>query len=126
MFLTSNFTPSTRGQTSNLISLFVFVFGLGGIFRSFRSKNEALNYLIGFTVITPLILFVSVGETRYRFQIYPLLAIFSAYFVSLFKLDKKLWFKNLLVSSVVILSNGMFDGLLNFNSFKDKIFSYFG
>ena len=125
-FYTSGWKQILFVISSAAFSFIVFILSLGGIIKLFRSKNEYANYLIALAVATPLILFITVVETRYRFQIYPLLAIFSAYYISLIKLDKKVWFKNLLAPSVVILSNGIVDGLLNFNSFKDKIFSHFG
>lgn len=125
-FYTSGWRQILFVFSSAIFSFMVFVLGFGGMFRSLKLKDQYMNYLLAFTITTPLLLFITVVETRYRFQIYPFLAIFSAYYISLFKLDKKIWFKNLLVSSAVILLNGIVDGLLNFNSFIEKIFSHFG
>ncbi len=124
-FYTSGWRQALFVLGSFIFSLAVFILSFGGILRSYKLNNIYIKYLLAFTIFTPLILFITVVETRYRFQIYPFLAIFAAHYISLFELDKKLWFKNLLVPSIVILLIGLVDGLLNFNSFKDKIFSHF-
>lgn len=111
---------------SFVFSFFVFVLGLGGILRSYKLKNIYTNYLIAFTVFTPLILFITVVETRYRFQIYPFLAIFAGYFIGFLELNRDSWFKNMIIPFVLIAANGIIDGLLNFNQFKEKIFGHFG
>jgi 4-amino-4-deoxy-L-arabinose transferase-like glycosyltransferase len=111
--------------SSFIFSCLVFILSFGGILRACKLSNTYINYLLAFTIFTPLILFITVVETRYRFQIYPFLAIFSAYYISLFEWDKKLWFKNLLAPSAFILLNGLVDGLINFNQFKDKLINYF-
>lgn len=113
--------------SSFIYSLVLFIIGFKGFLKAYKLNSEYKNYLILFTIVTPLILFITVVETRYRFQIYPLLAIFSAYYISLINLNnKKAWFKNLLIPSLVILMNGLIDGLINFNIFKDKIINYLG
>lgn len=112
--------------SSAIFSLLVFILSLGGILRAYKLNNKYVNYLIAFAIATPLILFVTVVETRYRFQIYPFLAVFAAYFISLFRADRAIWLKTALVSFLVVLANGLIDGLLNFSQFKDKLFSHFG
>ncbi|MDO8443235.1 MAG: glycosyltransferase family 39 protein [bacterium] len=112
--------------SSAIFSFLALVLGLGGIIKLLKLKNEYINYLIAFAVATPLILFITVVETRYRFQIYPLLAVFAAYFIASFGQDRRIWFRTAFVSLAIILANGILDGLLNFNQFKDKIFSHFG
>ena len=125
-FYTSGWRQILFVFSSAIFSFLVFILSFGGIIKSLKLKNEYINYLAAFTIATPLILFITVVETRYRFQIYPLLAIFSAYFISLFESDKSAWLKTAIVSLVVISANGLIDGLINFSQFKDKIFSHFG
>jgi 4-amino-4-deoxy-L-arabinose transferase-like glycosyltransferase len=125
-FYTSGWRQILFVFSSFIFSCLVFILSLGGILRSRKLNNKYADYLLAFTIFTPLILFITVVETRYRFQIYPFLVIFAAYYISLFGPDKRTWFKNLLIPSVVILLNGIVDGLWNFSSFKDKIFSHFG
>lgn len=109
--------------SSAVFSLAVFILSLAGIIQTLKNKDQTLYYPLAFTVFTPLILFITVVETRYRFQIYPFLAIFTAYFISHFKSDKKIWLKTLVLSSAIILSNGLLDGLVNIEHFKSKIAS---
>ena len=123
-FYTSGWRQALFILCSFIFSCFVFILSLGGILRSYKLNNTYIKYLLAFTIATPLILFITVVETRYRFQIYPFLAIFSGYYISLFNLDKKAWFKNLLTPSVVVLLIGLADGIINFSSFKDKFFSH--
>lgn len=107
-------------------NLFALIFGLAGMTRAFKLKNKYLNYLLAFAIVSPLFMFITVVETRYRFQIYPFLAIFAAYFIYSFGENKGAWFKALMVSLVIITANGLIDGLINFNEFRQKIFSHFG
>ena len=107
---------------SAVASVFLFVFGLAGTIKAWRLKEEKLNYLLAFLVFTPLIIFATVVETRYRFQIYPLLAILSAYAVIVL-LKEKRWWRNkvFLISVVIILNNGLVDLILSQERFKEKI-----
>jgi 4-amino-4-deoxy-L-arabinose transferase-like glycosyltransferase len=107
-------------------SLVLFVFGLAGIIKSFLLKNEYLNYLFAFTIITPLIIFVTVVETRYRFQIYPLLSIFAGYFiVQLTNKPRKFIDSALLLSISIIFLNGVLDLILSIDRFKERIGWFF-
>jgi len=112
--------------SSAAASLFLFVFGLGGIIKAFRLSNERAKYLLAFTIITPLIIFITVVETRYRLQIYPLLAILAGYF-AIGLLDKKrFWLNKILWISVGIIgSNGLLDILLNLGRIKERLDRFF-
>ncbi|MDO8592372.1 MAG: glycosyltransferase family 39 protein [bacterium] len=110
--------------SSALASIILFIFSLGGAIKAFMLREEKLNYLLALTIFTPLIIFVTVVETRYRFQIYPLLAIFAGYYmVDFYKmkhLDKYFW-----PAAVVILTNGFLDLILSWDKFKERIFKFF-
>jgi 4-amino-4-deoxy-L-arabinose transferase-like glycosyltransferase len=113
--------------SSALASVFLFVFGIGGAIRSLKHRTQQLNYLLAFTLITPLIIFVSVVETRYRFQIYPLLAIFAAYFFYIYVVRSQKWWadKVLWLSILIISANGFVDLILSIEKFKEKLGSFF-
>ena len=76
--------------------------------------------------MTPLIVFITVVETRYRFPIYPLLAIFAAYFIvslgSRFKWrsEKLLW-----LAVALIFLNGAVDLFLNIGLIKERLNGFF-
>ena len=112
--------------SSALASVFLFIFGLAGVIKAWLAKEKKLNYLLTFTAFTPLIIFVTVVETRYRFQIYPLLVIFSGYFVvGLF--SQKRWWRDkiFMLSAAVILSNGLVDLLLNLHRLMQRLGQFF-
>ncbi len=97
--------------SSALASVFLFVFGLAGLIKSLKLDNIKLRYLAVFAVITPLILFITVVETRYRFQIYPLLIIFAGYF---FVQTKNFWRDKIFWGVAIILFlNSAIDFLSN-------------
>lgn len=124
-FYSSGWRQAIFVLCSAAFSFVILTLSLSGAVLAIKFRKKPLYYLLAFTVLTPLILFITVVETRYRFQIYPFLAIFAAYFIQLFGQDKKLWFRTLFVASVVILLNGLLDGLINLDHFKDKVISRF-
>ena len=111
---------------SALASVILFIFGLAGFLYHFKLDNKLVNYLSAFTIITPLIIFVTVVETRYRFQIYPLLMIFAGYFiVFLFKQKKWQLNKIFLLAAAIILTNGLIDLILSMEKFRERINWFF-
>jgi len=112
--------------SSVLASVVLFVFGLGGLIHSFKLKKEKILYLLTFTIITPLIIFITVVETRYRFQIYPLLAIAAGYFIILLKNESKRWFNKILwLSMALIFTNGLIDSILSLARLKERFGLFF-
>jgi len=112
--------------SSAVASVFLFVLGLAGIVRAFKEKNLALKYLLVLIVVTPLIIFITVVETRYRFQIYPLLAIFAGYYLVQLGSIKNWWTDRILWLAIFVIGiNGLVDLLLSFNKFKEKLGGFF-
>lgn len=111
--------------SSALASIFLFVFGLAGLIKAVKQKSVLFNYVMAFTFITPLIIFVTVVETRYRFQIYPFLALFSGYLFFVLK-QKKGWWKDkeLLIAFCFVLLNAMVDLFLSWDKFGQKLAPY--
>ncbi len=109
--------------SSALASIFLFVLGFGGIIRSIIAKKKELWYLTVFTFFVSLIIFVTVVETRYRFQIYPPMAIFAGYFIVWLKNQpKKWWFDRALwLSAGLVFLNGLIDLLLNIERVRERI-----
>ena len=123
------FYQAGRGQivfvfSSALAIGLLFITGFAGFLKSLKLKDWKINYLAAFTVITPLIIFATVIESRYRFQIYPLLAIFAGfYIVDFFKtkrLDKYFW-----LVLLILLANSSIDFIINWSKFKDRITHFF-
>ncbi len=112
--------------SSAVASVILFVLGFGGMVKTIIKRDKQLYYLLALTIFTPLILFITVVETRYRFQIYPLLAVFAGYFsVGLFGQGN--WRKNriLWIVLAIFAANGLLDLLLSLDRFKEKIAGFF-
>ena len=108
--------------SSALASIFLFIFGLGGIIKAATKRDEKLGYLIALTIFTPLIIFITVVETRYRFQIYPLLAIFAGYFVVYLSTKRRWWMDRIFLLAIGLVSiNGLLDLFLSANKFLERL-----
>ena len=108
--------------SSAIYVFLLFVFSLFGGIILWTKRNILINYLLAFIVLTPLILFITVVETRYRFQIYPLLALLAGYGLFTFLHNKFLWkSKAFLLSFVLISSNAVIDLLLSLDKLKEKL-----
>jgi len=73
---------------SSLLAIaLLFISGFSGIILFLKEKKKTIfYYFMVLTLTAPLVLIPTVVQSRYRFQIYPFLAIFGAYFlVELFK-----------------------------------------
>ncbi|MDD4271835.1 MAG: glycosyltransferase family 39 protein [Patescibacteria group bacterium] len=112
--------------SSAMASIILFVFGLAGAIKSFLAREEKFYYLLAFAAIAPLIIFITVVETRYRFQIYPLLAIFAGYFVVSLKYEARRWTNKILwLSITLIFTNGLIDLLLSSAKLKERLGLFF-
>jgi len=112
---------------SAAFSFVLFVFGLAGMIKSLKLKNHNLYYLLAFTVMTPLIIWITVVETRYRFQIYPLLAIFAGFFITSLKIEKsQIWSNKILwLSMLLIFANGILDLVLSIDRLEERLELFF-
>lgn len=110
--------------SSAAASVFLFVLSLGGVIRAAASKEKNLYYLLAFAFFTPLIIFVTVVETRYRFQIYPMLSIFAGYYISDFfktrRRDKYFW-----LAAALLLINASVDFILSWDKFSERLSQFF-
>ena len=75
---------------SGISIVVLFIFGITGIVLEYKKRCELPLYLIAFACIAPILLMATVVESRYRFQIYPFLALFAGVsMVSLFFHEKE-------------------------------------
>jgi len=90
--------------------------------KSIKIKKETIYYLAAFAIATPLIIFITVVETRYRFQIYPFLAIFAGFFIVELWQKRKWWQDRLLwLVAGLIFSNGLIDLFLSWAKFAQRL-----
>jgi len=108
--------------SSALASIILFITGFSGLVKSIKSKNKAVYYLTAFLVATPLFVFVTVVETRYRFQIYPILAIFAGFFIVHLIEKRKFWLDKLpWIMVAIFFTNGLIDAILSLGRLKDRL-----
>ena len=102
----------------------LFIMGFAGFIKSLKLKDLKVYYLAAFTAITPLILFATVVESRYRFQIYPLLAIFAGFylvdFIKTKRLDRYFW-----LALLILMANSSIDFIISWGKFKGRITHFF-
>ena len=98
---------------SSLFSFVLLVWGLAGLWKFALRKGIENRMLLLFTIAAPASVIWIVIETRYRYQIYPMLVIFGALFLADFVKDKKGHVKILLISLAIITANTTFDLVRN-------------
>lgn len=105
---------------------FLFVTGFSGLVVALREKKEIFYYLAIFALTSPLVLLPTVVQSRYRFQIYPFLAIFSGYLI-VFVMSKKEWFRQkvFLYPTLFLVAVSVVDLLFNFNKVIDRLGRFF-
>ena len=104
--------------TSAIYSFILFVLGGAGMWRAIRDlageeKNKLYLFLAALFSMPFSIIFIIV-ETRYRYPVYPFLAVFAGYAVYKIMTDRRVVSKLILISVAVIFVNGLFDVLRNF------------
>lgn len=77
---------------SGIFIALLFTSGLAGVFLAMRQKKPLYYYLAAFAITAPLPLLITVVQSRYRFQLYPFLAIFGGYAI-IYWLNHKNWWK---------------------------------
>jgi len=88
-------TGLSQAFFSGLSGIFIallFISGWSGVFLAARQKKPLYYYLIILAITAPLPLLITVVQSRYRFQVYPFLAIFGAYAI-IYWLNKRNWWK---------------------------------
>lgn len=122
-----NFTPKQQAVSaflSFLFSVLIFPLGIAGAVIFLRKidaekKKKRLFFLAMAASIPISVIFILV-ESRYRYPLYPFLAILGGFFISEMHVDVKK-VKFLIISFSLLLVNGIFDFILNFEKFWDKI-----
>lgn len=88
--------------SSGLAITVLFVLGLSGLLLSLWEKYPKKWYLLVLTLSAPAPLILTVVESRYRFQIYPFLAVYAGFALWAY-LEKNPLAKKMLLTSLVIL-----------------------
>ena len=66
---------------SGAYTLFLLVFGIAGAFQFFRERRDTVSRLfMAIAVLQPLAVIPFIVETRYRYALFPFLAVFTVFF----------------------------------------------
>jgi len=98
---------------SSSFAYLIFGFGLAGFWLFARRKDSLSRLFALLAVAAPVGIIWVVAETRYRYQIYPLMIIFGSVFLYEFLKNRKAYWKVLAVSFVLITANTAFDLIQN-------------
>lgn len=107
---------------SGLFGAVGFVFGISGAWKILKEKNFFSKLLVYLAICGPIAVIPIVVGTRYRYQIYPFLAIFAAYFLVMFFLKKSSGlYKILLVIFIIFFLNSVYDLIANLDVFLEHL-----
>lgn len=117
---------------SSLFAFIFFSFGLSGAWMLFKERKPLIRWLLLLMLAAPLSVVPIIVETRYRFPVYPFLALFAGYFIVTAwqywhkrKEDGKIgWqfsIKAYTIVSIIIIANTAFDFLKNLDVVKNKL-----
>ncbi len=70
---------------------FLFVVGWWGALKAWSLRDKKVTIFFALMLTAPILLLVTVVESRYRFQIYPFLAVYAAYAVVETKFQNAWW-----------------------------------
>lgn len=108
--------------SSALYSVVLFTLGLSGVILSIKKTfngRVALMTVLFFSM--PLSIIFIIVETRYRYPVYPFLAIFAGYAVHAFFRERRFTIRVTAVTFMVLLANTAFDVLRNIDRIIEKI-----
>lgn len=103
----------------------LFVLGFSGIGLALKTGRGILAYVAILALTSPLALLPTVVESRYRFQIYPFLALFGAYlaavFFSRFHVMRGKAFKVFAVVTAALVVVSVIDGIAFFPVVEEHV-----
>lgn len=108
--------------SSTIYAFLIFTLGTLGAWLAVK-KNVNAKYLLAFIITLPLSVIALVVETRYRFPIYPFLAIFSGYGLWWLLTNFKVVLKPLFIVLGLLSANTIFDVLKNLQRILERISS---
>lgn len=94
---------------SALFSLALFAFGVSGALTLLNTSHPITRSMLWFAALTPIPHMLTIVETRYRYQIYPLLMIFAGIYIAwLFTArTRALWYPFGLALALVLLNTAV-------------------
>ncbi len=101
---------------------FLFITGFSGLIAALREKKQIFYYLVILTLTSPLVLISTVVQSRYRFQIYPFLALFAGYMVVNFIKDRSFWKRRVFwIPTLFLFAVSIVDILFSLDKVMEKL-----
>ena len=126
-FHLAGFSRAATLVLSALYSAIIFLFGAAGVslLRQFGDDRRVARYLLALAVMMPLSVIFIIVETRYRFLLYPLLAVFAGYALSDIAYHPKSWGGDKLRAALLIvllfLANTGLDAVRNLSLIFERL-----
>jgi hypothetical protein len=104
----------------------LFVTGFSGMILAAKERRGLLRYLVALGLTAPLALLPAVVESRYRFQIYPFLALFGSYMLVRWWQERQAMRPLLLKVGAVLLVVSLIDTVIFWPVIVERLGSFFG
>ena len=106
---------------SSSFAFVIFAFGLSGLWMYIK-KRDFISWMIVLTTLAaPVGIIWIAAETRYRYQIYPMMIILGVIFLAEFLKSPKRYAKVLSVFTFIIISNTVFDAVRNIPRLMERL-----
>ncbi len=101
-FYQTGISQATFVAVSGISIAALFILGFAGLVQLFREKKALYYYVIVLTLTAPILLIPTVVQSRYRFQIYPFLALSAAYLLARYTGERKSARSAIIMTMVVL------------------------
>ena len=106
---------------SSSFAFIVFVFGLSGLWLYLKKRDLISRMMVLSTLAAPAGIIWIVAETRYRYQIYPMMIILGVIFLARLLKSPKVYARVLSVFAFIIASNTVFDAVRNIPRLMERL-----
>lgn len=126
-FYQSGLPQALLVASSSIAIAVLFVSGFAGMLAAWRERSRLWSLLIILALTAPLVLIPTVVQSRYRFQIYPFLALFGAYAIArLWRERSSLVKKDVFWVAGGLLGISLLDGILSGGTIIARLTRLFG
>lgn len=98
---------------SSSFAFLVFSFGLSGLWLYFKKRDIISRLMVLATLAAPAGIIWIVAETRYRYQIYPMMIILGVLFLAELLKDWRKYRVTIITVALIISANTAFDAITN-------------
>lgn len=110
---------------SSIFAYIIFIFGISGFWLQLKKRTLESWFLVLVTLAAPAGIIWIVAETRYRYQIYPILIVLGVLFLIELLKDWQKYKTILIVVAVIISINTAFDAINNIPRVLERLHRLF-